>query len=99
MKDLIGIHPTGIVRSFGVASFYYGIQPNAVQNLRANDEFTVVYSPKGKDVWRSVRFSVIGDQKDYSILEMRILEPAEIAYLEGKLNPTKQPRLDYATAS
>ena len=99
MNNLIGIHPAGIVRSLGVASFYYGVQPNAVQNLSANDEFTVVYRPKGKDVWHSVRFSVIGDQEDYDILEMRILEPAEIAYLEGVVDPAKQPSLDYAMAS
>ena len=98
MKDVIGIHPTGIIHSLRVTSFYYGVQPNAVQNLRANDEFTVVYGPQDQDVWRAVRFSVIGDQKDYDILEMRVLEPAEIAYLEGELAPAKQSRLDYAIA-
>ena len=102
MKDLIGIHPTGIVRSAGSISVYYGVQPNAVPNLRANDEFTMVYRTEDKAVWHWVRFRVLEDHKDYDILEMHALEPAEIAYLEGELNPAQdeeQFNPDYALAS
>ncbi|MBA3871829.1 MAG: hypothetical protein ABI970_14300 [Chloroflexota bacterium] len=99
MIHIIGVQPVGIIHSLGGTSFYYGIQPNAVQKLKANAEFAVVYSSVDKDAWHLVRFSVIEDQKDYAILETRELESAEVAYLEGELNPSKQSQLDYPIAS
>lgn len=65
--------------------FYYGAEPERLQTLPAEAQFTMVYSPNDGEGWQSVRYSVIENQKGYHVLERRPLEDDEISYFERLL--------------
>ncbi len=84
-KQLIDIQPQSVQRSSDATIFYYGAEPERLQLLPADTEFTMVYSPNEGDGWQSVRYSVIENQKGYNVLERRPLDADEILYFERLL--------------
>lgn len=86
--QLIDVSPQSIQRSSHATIFYYGAEPERLQSLPADTQFTMVYSPNDGDSWQSVRYNVMENQKGYTVVERRTLDADEIFYFEGLLRLT-----------
>ena len=53
-----------------------------VQNLTANAEFTLVYSPRDNKGWEATSYRVLADKKGYIVVENRLLKAAEIPHFK-----------------
>lgn len=80
--NLIECAPCNVQRLADSTIFYFGAGPNTLQELPADSEFVMVYSPANDTGWESVKYTVLSNQRGYSVLERRSLEPEEISYFE-----------------
>jgi len=76
----------------GTVNFFIGADPECLNELPANAQFTVVYSPTLNTPWEVVEFCVIEPKKAYAVIKRRELVGRELSYFEtlSKFNQLKQ---------
>src|SRR4051812_25759723 len=69
----------------GNVNFFIGADPECLNELPANAQFTVVYSPTHNTPWEVVEFCVIEPKKAYAVIKRRELVGREQNYFETLL--------------